>query len=99
MPAGNVGNAPSFIAPLSWLMTWRSRRLQSLIDVAAVRHGALRVNLFREHADDPFVQRPRLNAADGLHPSDAGYLAWFGELMVQADLRRRLAAALATSRR
>jgi lysophospholipase L1-like esterase len=99
MPAGNVGNAPFFFAPLSWLMTWRSRRLQSLVDVAAVRHGALRVNLFREHADDPFVQRPQLNAADGLHPSDAGYLAWFGELMVQADLRRRLAAALATSRR
>jgi lysophospholipase L1-like esterase len=56
------------------------------------------VNLFRESDDDPFVQRPGLNAADGLHPSDAGYRAWFGELMVQADLPQRLTDALAAGR-
>jgi len=98
MPAGNVGNAPFFVAPLSWLMTWRSRRLQALAVEAAARHGAVLVKLFREAADDPFVQRPELNAADGLHPSDAGYRAWFGELMAQADLRNRLSAALAKAR-
>jgi lysophospholipase L1-like esterase len=95
MPAGNVGNSPFFVAPISWLMTWRSRRLHHFVDEAAARHGSVRVDLFREAADDPFVLRPELNAADGLHPSDAGYRLWFGELMVQADLTQRLSAALA----
>lgn len=94
MPAGNVGNAPFFMAPVSWLMTWRSRRLHAFVRQAAARHGAVVVDLFRESADDPFVQRPELNAADGLHPSDAGYRVWFGELMAQAALPQRLAAAV-----
>ncbi|MBK1712191.1 GDSL-type esterase/lipase family protein [Rubrivivax gelatinosus] len=93
MPAGNVGNAPFFLPPASWWMSWRARRLQALADEAAARHGAVRVNLFREAADDPFVQRPELNAADGLHPSDAGYRVWFDELMTQAALPQRLSAA------
>ncbi|MDC8773051.1 SGNH/GDSL hydrolase family protein [Roseateles albus] len=98
MPAGNVGNAPFFSAPLSWLMTWRSRRLQAFAKAAASRHGAVIVNLFREPIDDPFVQRQELNAADGLHPSDAGYRVWFGELMAQAALSQRLGAAAARVR-
>lgn len=98
MPAGNVGNAPFFFAPVSWWMTWRSRQLHAFVNVAALRHGAVVVDLFRERADDPFVQRPELNAVDGLHPNDAGYRVWFGELMAQATLRQRLAAALAADR-
>jgi lysophospholipase L1-like esterase len=98
MPAGNVGNAPFFMAPVSWLMTWRSRQLQTIASEAASRHGAVLVNLFRESADDPFVRRQELNATDGLHPSAAGYRVWFGELMAQAALPRRLSAALAVDR-
>jgi lysophospholipase L1-like esterase len=98
MPAGNVGNAPFFFAPVSWLMTWRSRQLHNFALEAASHRGTLLVNLFREAADDPFVQRQELNAADGLHPSDAGYRVWFDELMVQAALSQHLSAALATAR-
>lgn len=98
MPAGNVGNAPFFFAPVSWLMTWRSRRLHAFVSQAASRHGAVVVDLFRESADDPFVQRPELNATDGLHPNDAGYRVWFGELLAQAALTQRLSAALAADR-
>jgi lysophospholipase L1-like esterase len=98
MPAGNVGNAPLVLAPVSWLMTWRSRQMQTFASEAALRHGAVLVSLFRERSDDPFVQRPALNATDGLHPSDAGYRVWFGELMTQAALRQRLSAALARHR-
>lgn len=37
------------------------------------------------------VQRPvELNASDGLHPSDAGYLLWYRELQAQAHLSDRL---------
>jgi lysophospholipase L1-like esterase len=99
MPAGNVGNAPFFFAPVSWLMTWRSRRLSSMARDVASRHGAVLVNLFRERADEPFVQRQELNASDGLHPTDAGYWVWFGELMGQAALSQRLWAARADAGR
>lgn len=92
MPAGNVGNAPFFLAPVSWFMTWRSRKLHAFVREASNRQSVRYVNLFHESADDPFVLQPRLNAADGLHPSDAGYRVWFGELMAQASLRELLSA-------
>lgn len=84
MPAGNVGNAPFFFPPVSWLMTWRARRLHDAVRAVAAQQGAVYVNLFKERADDPFVRQPELNARDGLHPSDAGYRLWFDELMAQA---------------
>jgi lysophospholipase L1-like esterase len=93
MPAGNVGNAPFFFPPVSWLMTWRARQLHAFASEAAARRGATLVNLFRESADDPFVQQPALNAKDGLHPSDAGYRVWFDALMTQAALSERLSAS------
>ena len=99
MPAGNVGNAPFFLALVSWWMTWRSRRLHAaVVDAAASRHGAVVVDLFREHTDDPFVERPARNASDGLHRSDAGYRVWFDELMAKAALSQRLAAAVTSDR-
>jgi lysophospholipase L1-like esterase len=93
MPAGNVGNAPFFFPPASWLMTDRARRLHTFVRESAARHGAVVVNLFKEKADDPFAQMPGLNAADGLHPSDAGYQRWFDELMAQSGWAGVLAPA------
>ena len=86
MPAGNVGNAPFFFPPLSWWMTSRSRQMHRMIEGTARRDGAVYVSLFKERADDPFVQRPGLNARDGLHPSDAGYRVWFDELLAQGQV-------------
>jgi lysophospholipase L1-like esterase len=96
MPAGNVGNAPFFFAPWSWWMTRRARMLHRHVAQAAARTGAIYVNMFRERADDPFVVMPSLNAADGLHPSDIGYLVWWQALQVQADMAQRLAPARAS---
>ena len=53
MPAGNVGNAPFCIAPVSWLMTWRSRQLHALVRNAASRNNALYANL-NGHASATF---------------------------------------------
>jgi lysophospholipase L1-like esterase len=92
MPAGNVGNAPFFFPPVSWLMTSRSRRLHQAVREAAARHGATYVDLFKERADDPFAGSTTLNADDGLHPSDAGYRVWFDELMAQSGLRDWMAS-------
>ena len=93
MPAGNVGNSPFFFVPLRGWMTSRSRDLHALMHEAAANHGAVYVNLFKERAEDPFVQDPSLHARDGLHPSDAGYGVWFKELMAQTSLATSLAAA------
>ena len=93
LPAGNVGNAPFFFAPLSWLMTARARTLHADVRSVADRLGVTYVNLFKAPEDDPFVQRPGLNAADGLHPSDAGYRLWRDELLAQTGWDLLLAAA------
>ncbi|MBG6071540.1 MULTISPECIES: GDSL-type esterase/lipase family protein [unclassified Polaromonas] len=91
MPPGNVGNAPFFMPPLSWLMAKRSRTLHGLVRQSAADHGAIYVNMYKSKAEDPFAQRPgELNARDGLHPSDAGYLLWYDALNTQAELGRRL---------
>jgi lysophospholipase L1-like esterase len=92
MPPGNVGNAPFFFAPLTWLMTQRSKTLHRLVRQAAAATGAVYVNLYHDRADDPFAQRPdELNAPDGLHPSDAGYRVWYDALNSQAAFSSRLA--------
>ncbi len=95
MPAGNVGNAPFFFPPVTWLMTARARSLHGFVREAAARHQAVYVNLFKERENDPFAQQPGLHAADGLHPSDAGYRVWFDELMAQGRLEPLLAPAKA----
>ena len=97
MPAGNVGNAPFFFAPLSWWMTQRSRQLHSHAQASAARPGVVYVSLFEERESDPFARQRDLNAKDGLHPSDAGYRVWLSQLMRQAGLQQRLAAALPLS--
>ena len=91
MPSGNVGNAPFFFAPWSWLMTQRSKNLHQLVRSAAASSGAIYVKLYQDKAADPFAQEPgRLHARDGLHPSDAGYELWYRELDAQAGLAKKL---------
>ena len=87
MPAGNVGHAPFFSPPLTWWMAARSQQLHRIIRRVAARTGAVYVSLLRPRDDDPFVQRAdELNAADGLHPSDAGYRVWYASLRQQGGL-------------
>ncbi|MBX9607725.1 MAG: GDSL family lipase [Gammaproteobacteria bacterium] len=97
MPAGNVGNAPFFFAPVSWVMTARARRLHAQVRASALRHGAVYVNLFKEKQNDPFAQHSELNARDGLHPSDQGYRVWLDALSAQSGFEQRLAALTASS--
>ena len=87
MPCGNVGHAPFFMPPVSWLMSWRSRQLHALVAALAQRTGSVYVRLLKPADTDPFVAQPDvLNAADGLHPSDAGYRQWYAELRAQGGL-------------
>lgn len=93
MPAGNVGNAPFFFPPVSWWMSRRAAALHRFVREAASDNGALFVDLYKDKANDPFAQRAtELNAADGLHPNDAGYRVWYEELKAQAGFGQRLSA-------
>ena len=48
---------------------------------------SLYVRLLKPRDQDPFVTRSQeLNAADGLHPSSAGYAEWYRELVAQGGL-------------
>jgi lysophospholipase L1-like esterase len=92
VPAPNVGNAPFFPPPLSWLLSRRARALHALVRASAAARGAAYVDLYRERADDPFARDPqRLIAIDRLHPSDAGYAVWFEEIERQAPLSQCMA--------
>jgi lysophospholipase L1-like esterase len=66
-------------------MDRRSRTLHAVVRETAARTGASHVNLYKDRGSDPFAQRPQeFHAADGLHPSDAGYALWTEELRKQA---------------
>jgi lysophospholipase L1-like esterase len=93
MPAGNVGNAPFFFAPLSGVMSSRARTLHAVVSQAAAASGAQYVSLYHEADADPFVRDKGLNARDGLHPSDSGYRVWRDALMAQSGWAPVLQAA------
>jgi lysophospholipase L1-like esterase len=87
MSTGNVGNAPAFMPPLSWVYTSRTRKVRKLLMEIADVEGVYYVDLFMERSDDPFVAEPeRYNAPDFLHPGSEGYRLWYKALKKQAGL-------------
>lgn len=87
MPCGNVGHAPFFMPPLSWVMSRRSERLHAIVQEISDTGHVRYVRLLKPREEDPFVARSdELHAADGLHPSDAGYQQWLRELVAQGGL-------------
>ena len=87
MSTGNVGNAPAFMPPLTWLYTSRSRKVRKLLMEIADAEGVRYVDLFMERSEDPFVSEPRrYNAPDFLHPGSEGYRLWYEALKAQAGL-------------
>lgn len=87
MPCGNVGHAPFFAPPVSWLMSRRAVALHGMVKVATAAQQVRYVSLLKPKDQDPFISRSKeLNAADGLHPSSAGYAEWYRELIAQGGL-------------
>jgi lysophospholipase L1-like esterase len=84
---GNLGRAPAFFPPLSWIYTSRARKVRQLFMDAAEEYGVEYVDLFREKGDDPFSADPdRFYARDFLHPGSEGYRYWYREIKKQSSL-------------
>ncbi len=87
MPCGNVGHAPFFGPPVSWLMSRRSEMLHTLVQEVTTAQHVRYVRLLKPKDQDPFVGHgTTLHAADGLHPTSAGYAEWHRELLAQGGL-------------
>jgi len=87
MSTGNVGLAPAFFPPLSWIYTRRTRAVRAIFIKIAAREGIQYVDLFKEREEDPFIRDPkRFYAPDFLHPSGEGYRLWYEELMKQTSI-------------
>lgn len=78
---GNAGGAtlfPRIIRPFHYL---GSLALHKEFSKVVPAHGATYVNLYVPLMQDPFIKNPgKYLAADGLHPSSAGYALWFEKL-------------------
>ncbi|MFW6210272.1 MAG: SGNH/GDSL hydrolase family protein [Patescibacteria group bacterium] len=82
MSAGNVGAARAFSGETADRYTEHSQRYHAAMEeLAAARPELTYVNLYEPPHSDPFVSQPDIyHALDGLHPSDAGYAAWYEKL-------------------
>ena len=79
MTAGNIGALPRYSGETASYHTERSRAYTAaMVELTTSYQEVAYVPLFDEPDEDPFVSEPdRYIAADGLHPSSAGYELWY----------------------
>jgi lysophospholipase L1-like esterase len=93
MGVADVGLAPAFFPPVSWVCSSRASRLRDGLILLSRETGTEYVDLFRPGRDEPLLKNPgRYLAADGLHPSGDGYALWYLELKRQTALQEYLQA-------
>ena len=84
---GNVGLAPAFFAPVSWIYTARTRKARAIFMDASRELGIQYVDMFREKGDELLLGDPdRYYTPDYLHPSSEGYRVWYEELKKQTGI-------------
>lgn len=87
MSTGNVGLAPAFFPPVSWIYTARTRKARAIFMDVARASGAQYVDLFREKGNELFLGDPdRYYTPDYLHPGSEGYRVWYEELRKQTGM-------------
>ena len=88
---GNVGLAPAFFPPISWIYTARTRKARAVFMDISRELGIQYVDMFREKGDELFLGDPdRYYTPDYLHPSSEGYRVWYEELRKQTGIARIL---------
>jgi len=93
---GNVGLAPAFFPPISWIYTARTRKARAIFMDVSRELGIQYVDSFREKGAELFLGDPdRYYTPDYLHPSSEGYRVWYEELKKQTGIARILGQASA----
>ncbi|NPV03980.1 MAG: SGNH/GDSL hydrolase family protein [Syntrophaceae bacterium] len=84
---GNVGLAPAFFPPISWVLTARTREARAIFLDLSRELGVQYVDLFREKGNEIFLGDPdRFYTPDYLHPGSEGYRVWYEELKKQTGI-------------
>ncbi|MEQ8203084.1 MAG: GDSL-type esterase/lipase family protein [Smithellaceae bacterium] len=87
MSTGNVGLAPVFFPPVSWIYSWRTRKVREIFLAVSHREKVEYIDLFKERDKDPFLRdSAKFYAADTLHPGSEGYRLWYEELKRQSSI-------------
>ena len=87
MSTGNVGLAPVFFPPVSWIYSWRTRKVREIFMAVSRREKIEYIDLFKERNEDPFLRdAATFYAADTLHPGSEGYRLWYEELKRQSSI-------------
>lgn len=81
LTSGNIGAAPIFMPPLSWVYSYRSEKYLAAFEVIATNKEVSFVKLFQTKKNDPFTtDRYKYYAADGLHLTSEGYYFWYQKI-------------------
>jgi len=87
MSTGNVGLAPVFFPPVSWIYSWRTRKVRAMFMAVSHKEKVEYIDLFKERDEDPFLRdSATFYAADTLHPGSEGYRLWYEELKRQSSI-------------
>ena len=83
LSAGDVGGATLFPSPITWIHSWLNKKYHLSFTHAVARAGVGEyINLGLSPSTQIITNEPEIYlAADGLHPSSAGYGLWFEEVV------------------
>lgn len=84
MSSGNVGTAAYYVknGQPNAEMERRTLIAREIFMKVATEQGITYIDLYTQNEDDLFLQEPETYLAiDGLHPSSAGYLLWYQQLV------------------
>ena len=79
--SGSVGYAPIFTVPVSWIYTYRTQKLYSVLKKVANDNNVTYIDLLYTKKDDPFkTDIDEYYANDYFHVSDAAYEVWYQKI-------------------
>jgi lysophospholipase L1-like esterase len=87
MSAGNVGSAPAFFPPITWVYTHRTLLVRNIFHEVSSNLGVQYVDLFEPRRENSLLEdKARYFAHDFFHPSAEGYRLWYNEIKRQTLL-------------
>jgi len=91
----NIGLAPLFPPPYSWLLAARSHAAARVFAACAHAHGAHFIDFCASDHSNHFLRERRASfAVDGLHPSSSAYR--YGYAALRAAMQRQVEATIPT---